>query len=343
MDWYLDRSELVGELRREISRYLRRHAVPGSDDRIADAELIVSEAVGNAVRHTGGPAWVSLAWSTELPVLQVYDIGPGFDAADLPAPPTVGAGSLAEGGGEDLGDGVLLADSGRGLLIVQALAPEVSAAMRANAGMVVSVTLPVPRRRTASMDPPRLRTNVLPSMDEARPEGGFGKESFLRALVVQLSQAIESTHGPDAAEAAVAQVGTDVSWQMEAEFRQAEQVVGRMTPEQLGRCFVRLKHAIDGGFTVVEATPQRIVLENTDCPFGRSVLRAPALCRMTSSVFGGIAARNSSHPVSVLLEERIAVGDPACRVVVSLVPVPEDQAPFAHLYRAPVGPATDIG
>ena len=141
----------------------------------------------------------------------------------------------------------------------------------------------------------------------------------------------------------MAQVGTDVSWQMEAEFRQAEQVVGRMTPEQLGRCFVRLKHAIDGGFTVVEATPERIVLENTDCPFGRSVLRAPALCRMTSSVFGGIAARNSSHPVSVLLEERIAVGDPACRVVVSLVPVPEEEAPFAHLYRPPVGSSTEAG
>jgi anti-sigma regulatory factor (Ser/Thr protein kinase) len=343
MDWYLDRRELVGELRREISRYLRRHAVPGSDDRIADAELIVSEAVGNAVRHTGGPAWVSLAWSTELPVLRVYDIGPGFDTDELPAPTTVADSAFPPGGADDPDAGSLLAESGRGLLIIQALAPEVSAAVRANAGMVVSATLPVPRRPTASMDPPRLRTNVLPSMAEVRPEGGFGKESFLRALVVQLSQAIETTHGPDAAEAAVAQVGTDVSGQMEAEFRQAEHVVGRMTPEQLGRCFVRLKHAIDGGFTVVEATPERIVLENTDCPFGSSVLRAPALCRMTSSVFGGIAARNSSHPVSVLLEERIAVGDPACRVVVSLVPVPEEEAPFAHLYRPPVGSTTETG
>ena len=160
----------------------------GSDDRIADAELIVSEAVGNAVRHTGGPVWVSLAWSTELPVLRVYDIGPGFDTDDLPAPATaaMAGGTLDEHGGDDLDDGVLLVDSGRGLLIIQALAPEVSAAVRANAGMVVSATLPVPRRRTASLDPPRLRTNVLPSMEEVRPEGGFGKESFLRVLDVQL-------------------------------------------------------------------------------------------------------------------------------------------------------------
>ena len=213
----------------------------------------------------------------------------------------------------------MMADSGRGLLIIQALAPEVSASVRANAGMVVSITLPVPRRTTATFDPPRRPTNVLPAMDEARPEGGFGKESFLRAIVVQLSQALETSHGPDAAEAAVAQVGADIGGQMEEEFRLAEQVVGAMTPEQLGQCFVRLKHAIDGGFSVVEATPERIVLENTRCPFGDTVLRAPALCRMTSSVFGGIAARNSPNDVAVLLEERIAVGDPGCRVVVSLV------------------------
>ena len=299
----------------------------GSDDRIADAELIVSEAVGNAVRHTGGPVWVSLAWSTELPVLRVYDIGPGFDTDDLPAPATVAmaGGTLDEHGGDDLDDGVLLADSGRGLLIIQALAPEVSAAVRANAGMVVSATLPVPRRRTASLDPPRLRTNVLPSMDEVRPEGGFGKESFLRALVVQLSQAIETTHGPDAAEAAVAQVGVDVSWQ--EEVRQAEQVgpasCGSSTPSTAASRWSR--------------PPERIV-RRTPTARSAAVLRAR---RWPDDI--GVSGDAAPHPVSVLLEERIAVGDPACRVVVSLVPVPEDEAPFAHLYRAPVGSTADLG
>jgi hypothetical protein len=38
---------------------------------------------------------------------------------------------------------------------------------------------------------------------------------------------------------------------------------------------------------------------------------------MTSSVFGGIAARNAGG-ASVVLEERIAMGDPECRVVVWL-------------------------
>ncbi len=38
--------------------------------------------------------------------------------------------------------------------------------------------------------------------------------------------------------------------------------------------------------------------------------------------------------MAVLLEERIAIGDPGCRVVVSLVPPPADAAPFAHHYAA---------
>ena len=332
MDWYLDRRELVGDLRREVTQYLERHAVPGSTDEVADAELIVSEAVGNAMRHTAGPVWVSLSWTTKLPLLQVYDLGPGFDAETLRAA-SAGAAAPAL---VDTDPELLLAESGRGLHIISALAPAVSASVRADAGMVVSVVLPVPRRTTATFDPPQRHSNVLPALAEARPEGGFGKESFLRALVVQLSQTVEAHHGPDAAEAAVAQVGTDIGGQMEKEFRLAEAVVGRMTPEQLGRCFVRLKHAIEGGFTVVEATPERIVMENTQCPFGDAVQRAPGLCRMTSSVFGGIAARNATEDVAVLLEERIAVGDPRCRVVVSLVPPTPEAAPFAHHYRMPL-------
>jgi predicted ArsR family transcriptional regulator len=109
-----------------------------------------------------------------------------------------------------------------------------------------------------------------------------------------------------------------------------------MTPQQLGDCYVRLKHAIDGGFFVIEASEKRVVLGNTSCPFGDVVTRAPSLCRMTSSVFGGIAARNSDGPVTVLLEERIAVGDPGCRVVVQLQDEDPDGTSFGHHYPKPV-------
>lgn len=315
MDWYYDTSDRAAfvALRTEIGRYLRRHAVDHA--LLGDAEVVVAELLTNAAEHAQGPAWVSLVWSTRHPVLTVYDLGPGFELdPKLPTDPD--------------------AVGGRGLFIVNAMASQLTAEVRDAGGARVSATLPVERATSESHDPPRHRIGVLPALDEAQPSGGFGKESFLRALVVQLAQAVEATHGPDAAEAAVAQVGADVGGQMEAEYRQARAVVGRLSPEQIGEAFVRLKHAIDGGFHVIELGPDRIVLGNDRCPFGDAVTQAPALCRMTSSVFGGIAARNSEREASVVLEERIAVGDAGCRVVVHL-DRPAEHPGLAHRYLTP--------
>ncbi len=122
---------------------------------------------------------------------------------------------------------------------------------------------------------------------------------------------------------------------MEEEFRRAETVVGRLTPQQVGECYVRLKHAIDGGFQVEHADEDKVVLSNDRCPFGDVVSAAPSLCRMTSSVLGGIAARNSPDgSAAVLLEERIATGDPGCRVTVYLREPPATVLPLVHAYRA---------
>jgi predicted ArsR family transcriptional regulator len=199
-------------------------------------------------------------------------------------------------------------------------------------GNRVSARLPIRRADESSHDPPQRRSHALPALEERRPEGGFGKEPFLRALVVQLAQSIEFQHGLAAAEAAVAQVGADAGVQMEQEYRLAKSVVGRMTPEQIADAYIRLKHAIDGDFYLIEVSADRIVLGNRACPFGPVVQKAPALCRMTSSVFGGIAARNAGEGL-VVLEERIAVGDPECRVVVHLGTAPAAAADIGHRYE----------
>ena len=330
MDWYVPVGalEALPLLRRELMAYLRRHGESESD--FDAAELLVAESVGNAVRHTSGPVWVSLTWRGASPTMSVYDLGPGFDEVPV--------ARVAEDAAVDPDhvDLEALPESGRGLFIIQELAPRLENHERTGEGLVVSMTLPVSRPATIDHDPPRRRSAALPALDEALPSGGFGKEAFLRALVVQLATSIEVQHGPDAADAAVAQVGTDVGGQMEEEFRLAKAITGRMTPEEMGGCYVRLKHAIDGGFRVVEATTERIVLVNDRCPFGVAVQQAPSLCRMTSSVFGGIAARNSDHGASVLLEERIAVGDPGCRVVVNLNVPKTAAAPEAHHYASPL-------
>ncbi len=350
MDWYLagGAPEALPLLRRELVAYMRRHGESESD--FDAAELLVAESVGNAVRHTAGPVWVSLTWRGTNPTMSVYDLGPGFHwTADVQPRPAAelslvavassskeGHADLAADFGRDLVDLEALLESGRGLFIMQELAPRLESRERSGEGLVVSMTLPVSRPVAVDHDPPSRRSAALPMLEEALPGGGFGKEAFLRALVVQLAQTIEVQHGQDSADAAVAQVGTDVGGQMEDEFRAAMTITGRMTPEQMGACYVRLKHAIDGGFRVLEATEERIVLINDRCPFGSAVHQAPSLCRMTSSVFGGIAARNSDDGASVMLEERIAVGDPGCRVIVDLNVPKAAAAPEAHHYASPV-------
>jgi anti-sigma regulatory factor (Ser/Thr protein kinase) len=312
MDWFLDTTQPAAgrALREQFTAYLARHADDEAD--LSVAELVFAETVANAIEHSAGPVWVSLDWSEQAPVLAVHDLGEGF-ALDTRLP-------------EDE-----LAESGRGLFLVSHLTTELAVAAKRAGGSKVSARLPVRRGDEPSLDPPERRADALPSAAEASPEGTFGKESFLRALVVELAQAVEFVDGPATLETLVAQVGTNVGGRMEDEYRRARDIVDVLTPAQMADLYLRLKGAIHGDFYVIDASPQRIVLGNRACPFGDVVQRAPALCRMTSSVFGGIAARNAGQAV-VRLEERIAVGDPECRVTVWLGPA-SDQHP-GHRYRS---------
>ena len=84
--------------------------------------------------------------------------------------------------------------------------------------------------------------------------------------------------------------------------------------------YVDLSHRIGGDFYVIEQTPDRVVLGNRKCPFGRHAEGRPSLCMMTSNVFGRIAAENLGYS-RVRLDEAIARGDAGCRVVVDFRPV----------------------
>ena len=296
MDWLLSppTTQTASALRQEIGAFLRRH---GHDpESAAAAELTVSELLMNAVDHAGGDIWVSLDWNETQPLLTVHDLGPMFHL--------------------DLAHPDLTALRGRGLWLVSKLVPDLTVAAKRGPGKRVSATLPVQRGEEESFDPPPRALDPMPSLTDAGPDG-FDREAFLRALVVELSRTMEESRGPAPAQELVAHVGATVGGQMEAEYRAARAVAGRLTSEQIAECLVRLKAAIGGGFYVIEVTDDRIVLGNTRCPFGEAVRRSPALCRMTSSVFGGIAARNRGEAV-VRLDERIAVGDPECRVTVLL-------------------------
>jgi anti-sigma regulatory factor (Ser/Thr protein kinase)/predicted ArsR family transcriptional regulator len=302
MDWLLSpaTAEAGSALRREIGAFLRRHASDGAA--VPAAELVVGELIANAVQHAGGPVWVSVDWESAQPLLTVHDLGPTFEP-DWSRPNLDGP-------------------RGRGVFLASQFAADLAVAAKAGGGNRVTSTLTVTRRVEPSFDPPARTINPLPAAAEAGP-AGFGREPFLRALVVELARAVEESEGPATTERLVARVGATVGGQMEAEYRRARATVGRLTPEQLAECFVRLKGAIDGDFYAIEVSDERIVLGNRRCPFGDAVRASPSLCRMTSSVFGGIAARNG-HGAAVRLPERIAVGDPECRVVVLLAPAPDE-------------------
>ncbi|AOV15974.1 hypothetical protein BJI67_01785 [Acidihalobacter aeolianus] len=80
---------------------------------------------------------------------------------------------------------------------------------------------------------------------------------------------------------------------------------------------VEIKNHIGGQFQILEHTRGHITVVNHVCPFGEAVKQAPELCRMTSSVFGAIGARNFGY-AKVHLSKRIAVGDGCCEARVYL-------------------------
>src|SRR5262249_13253777 len=98
-----------------------------------------------------------------------------------------------------------------------------------------------------------------------------------------------------------------------------------LTREQVAEVLVDLKQRIGGDFYVIEQDDEKIVLGNRRCPFAEKVLDRPALCMMTSNVFGVIAADHLGY-AKVGIEQSIARGDAGCRVVVYLRRTPEAQA-----------------
>lgn len=107
--------------------------------------------------------------------------------------------------------------------------------------------------------------------------------------------------------------------------------VPRLNREQVAGVLVELKRRINGDFYVIEQNDDKIVLGNRACPFGDKVLGRPAMCMMTSNVFGSVAAANLGY-AKVELQQTIAAGDAGCRVVVHLVTTPESPTSAGREY-----------
>jgi predicted ArsR family transcriptional regulator len=146
------------------------------------------------------------------------------------------------------------------------------------------------------------------------------RDVFLRDLVRELSGTLQDVVGLEEAAGFISVVGQKMGRRMDEQYRTVLGVQ-RLDREQVADVLVDLKRRIEGDFYVIEQDADRIVLGNRACPFGDRVLGRPAMCMMTSNVFGSIAADNLGY-ARVVLEETIARGDAGCRVVVHLKPDP---------------------
>jgi predicted ArsR family transcriptional regulator len=159
------------------------------------------------------------------------------------------------------------------------------------------------------------------------------RDMFLRMLIRELSGTLQDVVGLNEASGFVSVVGQKIGDYIDDEYRAA---LGRakLNRSEVAQVLVDLKRRINGAFYVIEETDDKIVFGNKACPFGDKVIDRPAMCMMTSNVFGAIAARNLGY-AKVELVRTIANRDSECRVVVYLKATPESEEAEGREYVDP--------
>jgi predicted ArsR family transcriptional regulator len=147
------------------------------------------------------------------------------------------------------------------------------------------------------------------------------RDVFLRTLIRELAGTLQDVVGLEEASGFISVVGQRMGTQINEDYKTALSVA-KLNRAQVADVLVDLKRRIQGEFFVIEETDDKIVLGNRRCPFADKVIGRPAMCMMTSNVFGSIAAQNLGY-AKVVLEETIAQGSASCRVTVFLKPTPE--------------------
>jgi Nif-specific regulatory protein/two-component system response regulator AtoC len=143
--------------------------------------------------------------------------------------------------------------------------------------------------------------------------------SFLQSFVTQSVRAAGQVGCSSCSDQMtyIERLGLTASGCLEQACREQSGVKGKLSQEQYVDLIVLLKNQIGGNFSRASSAANVVRVVNSRCPFGEAVREAPELCRMTSSVFGGIAARNFGY-AKVELRKRIAAGDGKCEVLVYL-------------------------
>ena len=158
----------------------------------------------------------------------------------------------------------------------------------------------------------------------------LNRDVFLRTLLRHLAGTLQDVVGTDEASGFVSVVGQKIGDDINTTYQKALAVTS-LTREQVAAVLVDLKRRIGGDFYIIEESDDKIVFGNRACPFEDKVVGRPALCMMTSNVFGSIAADNLGYS-KVVLEQTIAMGHAGCRVVVYLGQTEEAESAQGRQY-----------
>jgi predicted ArsR family transcriptional regulator len=156
------------------------------------------------------------------------------------------------------------------------------------------------------------------------------RDVFLRTLLRHLAGTLQNVVGLEEASGFISMVGQEMGLEINSLYKNAIGVE-QLTREQVGEVLVDLKRRIQGEFFIIQEDDEKIVFGNRACPFAEKVIDRPALCMMTSNVFGSITAENLGY-AKVEIQEAIALGDPGCRVVVHLKPTDSAKAATGREY-----------
>jgi len=140
---------------------------------------------------------------------------------------------------------------------------------------------------------------------------------FLQTFVLELMHASEQL-GQKQSQQLIEQIAKTAGCFFEEVYRsEKNNKDSALDIESYIELILGLKNNIGGNFSLCSSNQDSIAVHNTSCPFGEKVVNFPELCGMTSSVFGGIAARNFGY-AKVEIAKSIAKHDGCCEVYIHI-------------------------
>jgi len=143
--------------------------------------------------------------------------------------------------------------------------------------------------------------------------------TFLQTFIIELMHASEQL-GREQSQQLIEHIAMTAGCFFEEVYRnECGNKKEKLNIESYIELILGLKNNIGGNFSLSSSNQDCIAVYNSSCPFGEKVVNFPELCGMTSSVFGGIAARNFGY-AKVEIAKSIAQNNGCCEVYIHLNP-----------------------